>query len=346
MKEIKITMLHPACCDIGSTIRYLQIEDLQKDFDFVWDETSPDYVIASEHVFTNRRINYKFKQLSKKTNVRIFHGGEAVSPDFNIFDYAVGFDAKLDYLDRFSQLPPPDVFFEGFVKNKSNQVKSVEEAKKVLSQKTGFCNFLYSNRNANPRRDEIFYALSNYKKVDSLGRWLNNVGKLGTGYVGHASDCIAIKNPYKFSIASENARYFGYISEKILTSLEAHTVPIYWGDPLIEESINPKAFINCNSINDLDELIERVKRIDEDDELWCEMVSQPWQNKEQELLWRERNEKYLNFFRHIFNQPLSEALRRPDGTWNYNYHSSFWDNITPKTKKMNIIDKIYKRIKS
>ena len=344
MKRIKICMLHPACCDADSMIRYLQLEDLQKDFDFVWDNDTPDYLIASEHVYINRRINNQFKRLCRKDNIRIFHGGEALSPDFNIFDYAVGFDAKLNYLDRFSQLPPPNVFFDSFVNNKPNQIKSVDEAKTILSQKTGFCNFLYSNKNANPRRDEIFYALSNYKKVDSLGRWLNNVGKLGTGYVGYASDCISIKAPYKFSIACENARYPGYTSEKILTSLEAHTVPIYWGDPLIEENINPKAFINCNSINDLDELIERVRRIDEDDELWCDMISQPWQNEEQKSLWNVRNKKYKDFFRNIFQQPLSEALRRPDGTMNYKYHSSFWDNATPK--RMNMIDKIYKRIKS
>ena len=42
---------------------------------------------------------------------------------------------------------------------------------------------------------------------------------------------LRMKKPYKFSIAFENAWYPGYTSEKIVTSMLAGTIPIYWGNP-------------------------------------------------------------------------------------------------------------------
>lgn len=47
-------------------------------------------------------------------------------------------------------------------------------------------------------RDKLFYNLSEYKRVDSLGKHLNNVNTKGTGYLGHHKDCVTLKEPYKF----------------------------------------------------------------------------------------------------------------------------------------------------
>ena len=80
----------------------------------------------------------------------------------------------------------------------------------------------------------------------------------------------------------ENAQYKGYNTEKILTSFRAHTIPIYWGDPGIENIYNPKAFINCNKYSSIDEILNIIKEIDNDDEKYIEMVTQPWQTPEQE----------------------------------------------------------------
>ena len=113
----------------------------------------------------------------------------------------------------------------------------------------------------------------------------------------------------------ENAVYRGYTSEKIVSSLQAHTVPIYWGDPAVTELINPKAFINCHDYSSFDEVIERVKEIDNNDDLWLDMVTQPWQTEEQRKTTLQDVADYERFMHNIFSQDLKSARRRSIGFW-------------------------------
>ena len=325
MKQIRFFVLHPKCYDVDSALHYLFLEDLKAKFHFIWDSSTPDYVIVSEVIYNNRHFFEKYLSLTINNPIQIMWAGEAIEPDFNIFDYATAFSSTLSNSDRFTQFPSCFVWSErrGFIKTFENTIESIEQAKNELSRKKCFCNFLYSNYKAHPNRDKLFYILSKYKSVDSLGKHLNNVDKKGTGYLGHMMDCIDIKNAYKFSISSENAQVAGYTSEKILTSLCAHTIPIYWGDPDIELNINPKCFINCNKFDHLDDIIQIVKSIDEDDEKWCEMISAPWRTPEQVSYHNKRMTDYMLFFVNIFSQDKIKARRRGAGTWPDFYSESF-----------------------
>lgn len=321
MKTATLFCLHPSAKDVESTFKLMHLKNTFG-IDFEWSSTHPDYLIVSEHIYINKHINKKFRELYPYAKVVIFYTGEAMSPDFNLFDYAVGFDGELKNGDRFSQICPPFMMFKGFLYESENEITSEKQALHLLKEKTGFCNFLYSNWMAHPRRDELFYALSSYKRVDSLGKHLNNVGVKGTGFRGHALDCIKLKNSYKFSIACENASFVGYTSEKILTSLAAHTVPVYWGDSEIAKNINPDCFINCNELNSMGEVIERVREIDENDALWAKMVSSPWRTEEQIAYHEERYSRYVAFFERIFTQPVEKVRRIPSGTfpqWNRDF---------------------------
>lgn len=249
MNNIKLYGLHSRLKDSKSLVEYFRFEKLTDEFNFIWSPDDFDYLFATEQTYQNPKLFRQFKELYPKAKIRILWAGEAMSPDFNLFDYAVGFDDGLSYGDRFAQLPPPWEYpGKKFINSRVNEITTMEQAKKELSQKTGFCNFLYSNSNAHPMRDRLFYEVSKYKHVDSLGKHLNNVGHKGTGFSGFQNTCIDIKRPYKFSIACENAVFAGYTSEKILTSLGAHTIPIYFGDPAITKHINPECFINCNKL--------------------------------------------------------------------------------------------------
>ena len=128
-----------------------------------------------------------------------------------------------------------------------------------------------------------------------------------------------MKRPYKFSIAAENARFYGYSTEKLISSFQAHTIPIYWGDPSVADEFNPKAFINADTLSD-NELIDIVKCIDENDELWCQMVSEPAITAEQETRLREDTNRFRAFFEAIFDsRPLHQKKRAPAGYWNDRY---------------------------
>lgn len=344
MKQIHIFMIHNAIHSVKEMIAYLKWEGFLNDFNFIWDEKKPDYVISTEHIYFTDNCKRQFKNLFQKDCVHIEVLSELYMPDFNIFDYSTGFYNSIECEDRYVQFLTPDKFYQSFLSEDARPL-SLIESYRALENKMGFCNFLYSNPNAHPNRDLFFHKLSKYKKVDSLGQWLNNVEHKGTGFVGHANECINIKSAYKFSIAIENASCKGYSTEKILTSLQAHTIPIYWGDPDLTKLINPNCFINCHDYKSFDEVIEVIKEIDNDDNKWCEMISQPWFTEKNLDYKKERNQKYYDFWRNIFTQEKNIAKRVAIGYHPDNYlkwfssatpifHKGFVDDVKTVVRKV------------
>lgn len=175
---------------------------------------------------------------------------------------------------------------------------------------------------------------------------MNNVGKLGTGFVGHASECSDIKSLYKFSIASENATFDGYTSEKVYTSLVAHTIPIYWGNKDIEEDVNPKAIINANDFSSLKELIDYVKYVDTHDSVWMQMVAEPWMTEEQMLHHKQRTREYYSFFKWLFSGNLEEKKRLAFGTAEDNYRMFLFDHFFSGDLNMKTLPRYIKILKS
>ena len=282
---------------------------------FVRDDENPDYIVASEKCFIVRKDCLRLREYfrRKPNSIFIFLTCECVDPDLNIFDYAVTMNPDLKCGDRIAHsihyicgpLGPIDYY--------TNDL-TLENARKILECSPKFCNFIYSH--ANEPRDSFFQLLSQYKRVDADGAWFNNTGHQSTrGSENWYELSIEMKKGYKFSIAMENAAYKGYTTEKIISSLQAHTVPIYWGDPNITDYINPKAFINCNDYESWEEVIERVKEIDNNDDLWLDMVTQPWQTEEQRIKTLQEAAEYQEFMRNIFSQDIRSARRRPLGIW-------------------------------
>ena len=90
----------------------------------------------------------------------------------------------------------------------------------------------------------MFEELNKYKRVDSGGRYLNNIGR-----PEGVRDKFAFQSEHKFSLTFENSAHLGYTTEKLLQGFSAGTIPIYWGDPAVENCFNPKAFINISGNN-------------------------------------------------------------------------------------------------
>ena len=269
--------------------------------------------------------------------VTIFFAGECISPDFNIFDYAIVFDRHLKNGDRVGRKPTLSFYRASLF----NEFIGKTISKEDLQKKTKFCNFLYSNGNANPCRDALFYELSKYKTVDSLGKHLNNTGrKPDRGQREWRKSSITCREEYKFSIAAENACFLGYTSEKILSCLQAKTIPVYWGDPSISEELNPKAFINCHQYESFEEVVKEVEKIDNDDELYLQIVNEPWQTKEQIEKNIAADEAYHEFIRNIFTQEKQKAKRTFTGTHPDSYRYWFFNGF-----KIEIPRLIKKKIK-
>lgn len=336
MKTIELVFIHPSVDNIEKVRASLRFDERKFGYKFVWNEEDPQYVIAAESIYYDANKMQYFQNLYSDSRVMIFFGGEAIAPDINIFDYAIVYDKKLSCEDRIFSMP--NLLLFDFADRFSNEL--VGEKDIIVPNK--FCNFIYSNKNAHPKRDEIFYFLSKYKKVDALGSHLNNVGnEISRFHPDWRIESIRMKEPYKFSIAAENACYKGYTSEKIMTSFLAHTVPIYWGNPDVAEEFNEEAFINCNKYKDLNELLEVIKKIDNDDELWKKMITSPWMTKEQEKMVICQTEQYFLFLKNIFGQEIEEAKRVPQGTAVDIYRNFIFNK---KDKEPSKLEKISHRI--
>lgn len=267
-------VLPPYAITVEDIISLLRMEDITSHFEFIMDKDSPDYLIATEHIYRDKAAWKTFKKLYKTSKIRIFFAFEAIIPDFNLFDYGISYHSQLVISDRHHRLPPPLVFFDKWLYEKYNTLNR-SNMKEIIDFKAHFCNFLYSNGNAHFLRDEIFLKLSEYKFVHSLGKHLNNVKNNPTGYKGYRLESILIKKPFKFSIAAENAVFPGYTSEKILTSFQAHSIPIYFGNPDVKDLFNAKAFIDASDYSSLDKLLNKIVEIDSNEKLWHEMILEP-----------------------------------------------------------------------
>ena len=249
----------------------------------------PDYLFCS--CFGNNHFKYM-------NAVKILFLGENIVPDFNIYDYAMGFHF-IDFEDRYLRYPLYALYDKAIDLALNKHTFSEEY---YLSKK-GFCNYVISNPNAAGERSWMAEKLAAYKQVDSGGRYRNNVG-------GPVKDKLAFSKNYRFTMAFENSKMSGYTTEKIFEAFAADTIPIYWGSPRVTEEFNPKAFVDCNQFATLDEAVERVKEINENDELFLEMIKAPIIT-DNCLAKQYLSEDYLDsFFINIFSQDRENAIRR------------------------------------
>lgn len=250
--------------------------------------------------------------LSHPAPVRIFYSQENLIPDFNLSDYALGFPF-LQFADRYCRAP--NYYFYDSFKDLMLSVRTPQRDATGLK----FCNFIYSNGHCHPFRDAFFERLNAVKRVDAAGGHLNNCGAQPQAAFTAGWDAakVAFQRNYKFSIAMENSSSPGYTTEKIVHALAAGTIPIYFGDPMVDRQFNSSRFINCHDFNDVDEVIERVIQIDSNDDLYRSILNEPFFP----VSWTPPEADLAAFFARIFSQHPSTASRRNPYVWGPMYES-------------------------
>ena len=263
------------------------IDALKKNFE-VEISTNPDFLFCASFG----------KDFLKYDCVRIHYEGENLSPDFNLYDYALGFP-YITFDDRYLRLPHYVLYPEACKKALIKHTYSNEEYKKH----TKFCNYVISNALSAPDRSKMIEVLESYKTVDSGGRYKNNVGE-------PVADKIEFEKNYKFTMAFENSSSNGYTTEKIMEAFAGATIPIYYGSPDIGKEFNPKAFINCHDFDSFEDALEKIKEIDNDDDLYLSMIKEPILLDESQAK-KYLDENYLSdYLFKICGQDPSNAYRR------------------------------------
>lgn len=245
------------------------IDTLRKEYKVII-SNEPDYLFCS--TFGLSHLRYRC--------VKIQFIGENISPDFNAYDYAIGFD-HLTYGDRYLRLPLYLVS-ENFAQFPKQKMVIPSE---LLNRK--FCSIVVSNSKlADPMRERFFQLLSKYKQVDSGGRLWNNVG-------GPVADKLSFIKQYKFNIAFENSRVAGYTTEKIMDPMVVNSLPIYWGNPQVGADFNPKSFVNVHDFNSIEDAVDYVVELDKYDDLYIEKMSEPWLVSQDAFDWPKRLGDFL-----------------------------------------------------
>ena len=265
-------------------------------FEIILEPNNPDYLIYST-------FGCEFMKKKYFNSIKIAYYTENQLPDFNIAYYAYG-ESHITYLDRYIGVPAivRVLNYFKFHLNLKRRLYALNHPRKK------FCGAVISNcQNWAKFRLNFINELNKYKKIDMGGKCNKNAKKI--------ENKILFLSEYKFSIAMENSEADGYVSEKIIDSFESGTIPIYYGNYMVEEFINPKSFILIRGEKDMKEKIELIKKIDNDNNLYKKML------KENIFTDIKFKEKMLfqkkNFFFHIFQQD-HKKVRRID-----NYHWKF-----------------------
>lgn len=285
MKKIKVKFIGFA--QDFDPYNNLIVNSLRNHFDVVFDN-NPDFLFTSLFGTPYEYVKYDC--------VRIFVSGENYSPDFTSVDYAIGFD-NLTYQDRFLRFPI--YYFD-------KEAENLEE-KKLTEEKEYFCSFVFGHQSANGIREELLYKLNEYKRVESAGRFENNMPNNSICDTYEKKKELLRKS--KFNICAESTDLDGFVTEKLLHALSCNTIPIYFGSKSASEDFNFEAYIDLRDFDSIDDLVKYVKKVDQDDELYNVYLSK------QKYAVKNQYEKHLKeldaFLFNICNQDPKEAYRRP-----------------------------------
>ena len=153
-------------------------------------------------------------------------------------------------------------------------------------KKTKFCAFMYSQNHAH--RNNWFHKLHAHQHVDALGTVLNNIAIPSTRLVNNGNEtyndiAVRLYSSYFFVLAIENTWKEGYMTEKLINPIMAHSIPLYWGHPDAFKYINKKRVIYLPDYTDDNKLFRLLKHLQSSHghgyDQYQSIIKQPWYSK-------------------------------------------------------------------
>jgi hypothetical protein len=214
-------------------------------------------------------------QMAPGPYVRVFFTGENVEPDMSACEFAISYSVLVDHPNHL-RLPLWVYENRQWGYDPERLIKrGAPDWEQLLREKKKFCNFVY--RHQVGFRDALFHSLGKYKPVDSAGPHLNNVNNWRVPTMpNRLAGKIDFFRRYKFTLAIENSMWPGYLTEKLVDSMFAGSVPIYVGDPLAKLTFDPASYIDFSCFRTIKEMIEFVREVDNNDDLYIKMLAAPF----------------------------------------------------------------------
>ena len=192
----------------------------------------------------------------------VYYTGEQVPPDTSRFHWSISYDngrsgtnlylpGWVRHLNRLGLTP------YSLLRSSAGSLRKAHERRPCA----------YVVRNRTQLRECFFDILSRSVEISSPGKSRNNHPAIGPT----SAEKLAFLRNFRFNIAFENERFPGYLTEKIADAFTAGCVPIYWGDPLVEKTFSPDAFIHVQDGSGFGDAIERILSIEADPRLLTSM---------------------------------------------------------------------------
>lgn len=248
--------------DYYATFDEFFMDVLSREYEVERNDADPNYLFFCDETFGTNHKNYK-------NCIKIFFTGENRRP----WNYETHFALSFDHLHTSQFYRLPLYVLDNWVQMNKIKLPDFLSGGIKHDKPQEFCSFIVANGSSSDRNN-IFHKLSEYKKIASAGPLFNNVGfVLPRNGINAQLTKFEFMRKYKFNLCYENSSYPGYVSEKLFHALYMNVVPIYWGSPCVEMDFNPEAFINRLDFDSDENMIEYIKKVDTDDELYEKMIN-------------------------------------------------------------------------
>lgn len=257
---------------------------LQENFEVEYGSENPDIVFFS--VFGTEHKKY-----NKNEVIKIFYSAENFEKmEYPSLDRIKGWENVHKYshysITPFKNEEENHLRIPNYIRKYGYDIKT--EIENVnLTKKTK--DIVYMQSSCVKYRDDFVKKLRDRVSVDCVGKCIKNKNINVNNKTNFIKD-------YKFNVSFENS--VGYVSEKIVDAFIANTIPIYYGDPRVEEDYNKDAFVNYHNFNSEKELIDYIIYLLENEDLIYDMIEQP-RIVNHELF--DKN-KAIEFFDKIFKE--------------------------------------------
>lgn len=263
MTEYYIYLNAIGACEDVVVFKKLFEKTKLKNFEFTNDSNKANVLLES--VFNIKMYN------KKNWKYKILWSGEPWINDTENYD--------LIFFSKKTEKNIVDYPFYVYYIHTYNLLNKLIERPLVTKIPKKFCCFIVSNGSCTVRND-MFHYLNKYKKVESIGRCLNNMNFV-LEYKWWTEEYINYISNYKFIICFENSKIDGdsstYSTEKIINPYIAGIIPIYWGSNSIHKvlSKNSMLYLEDDSIESYKKIINEIVELDNDDEKYLEFVNRP-----------------------------------------------------------------------
>jgi alpha(1,3/1,4) fucosyltransferase len=253
-------------------------------YDVVIDKEIPDVTFCSVFGQTQKKNN--------STRILLVHEPIPINQEIaSVYDYVISFspdeknNIRIPYFvyrvfDHWafhgkSVYPDFKAFVQATLLSPRNEIKTM-----YSWNRPKFCAYVQSK--PVDYRNYLLDRLNEYKRVDCGGNHRFNLeGPEAEIMAAHKEGALSFWQKMnffadrKFSFACENSWMDGYVTEKIIDSYMATTLPIYYGGLHQDYYINDKAFVNLAKYPDIEGMVLDIKWLDNNAAGYREKIAEP-----------------------------------------------------------------------